>query len=544
MPAKRNKKHRPKGSDRAISAPRLFADAAHLHQTGRIEPAVARYLEAIRANPLFADAHNNLGVALIQLRRIDEARTRFERALHLKPDYADAHNNLANLLAEAGRWDDAMPHFERACAINPKLVNARKGLAASCAARGQMDEAVRQYRLALAGKPDDVEMHNSLANIFTYQGRFDEAAVHYGHAIKIRPSWAEAHFNRAAVKTFYPADPDLTAIAQLAEKHDLPPADAVFVHFALAKALEDCGEFERSFIHLRKGNDLKRRQIDYDEPRLDRFFHRISGVFDKRLIDRFDGEGDPSAAPVFVVGMPRSGTTLVEQILSSHPDIHGAGELTDLNTTVQSVLTADGLQGEYPEGVLALGSSTLRRLARVYLDRLSARAGAARRIVDKLPGNLIYIGLIRMMLPNARIIHVARDPVDTCLSCYSRLFTAGQVFTYDLGEIGRFFRRYAKLMAHWRSVLPPDTMLDVRYEDIVDDLAGQARRLIDYCGLPWDDRCLAFHKNNRPVSTASAVQIRRPIFRTSIQRWRRFEFGLAPLLHELREILSPDSVAV
>lgn len=535
------KRSQAKRSLRDHSLPPGFVDAARLHQAGQLDLAVARYQQVIRTNPHFADAHNNLGVALVLLRRIDEAKACFERAIRLRPDYADAHNNLANLFAGAGRPDDALPHFQRACALNPNLVNAHKGLAASFAARGQTDDAIRYYRIALAGNPDDPEVHNALANIFTFLGRLDEAAVHYAEAIRIRPSWAEAHFNRAAIKTFHPADPDLAALQDLVSRNQLSQADAVFAHFGLAKALEDCGDFDRAFGHMREGNALKRRQIDYDEPRVAAFFERIATVFDKGLINRFAGEGDLSPAPVFVVGMPRSGSTLVEQILSSHPQIHGAGELTELNTAVQTVLTANGGPGEYPECVPGLDGVTLRRIARTYLDRLSAQAGAARRIVDKLPGNLMYLGLIRMILPNAKIIHSVRDPVDTCLSCYSRLFTFGQVFTYDLGEIGRFFCRYTKLMAHWRSVLPADSILEVRYEDLVDDLEGQARRLIEFCGMPWDDRCLTFQKNSRLVRTASAVQVRSPIFRTSIHRWRRFESGLAPLLHELRELLPADA---
>ncbi len=474
------------------------------------------------------------------LRRNDQARAQFECVLKLRPDHACAHNNLGNLLATVGRIDDAIPHFEYACALNPQLIDARKSLGTAFARQGRTDDAVRQYRLALAGHPDDAETHNELASLLKYQGKLEAASVHYGQAIAIKPSYAQPHYNRADIKTFHPGDPDLAALELLA-KRQLPAGEAVFVHFALAKAFEDCGEFGRAFEHMRKGNNLKRRQIDYDEPAVDRFIRQISTVFSERMIERFKREGESSATPIFVVGMPRSGSTLVEQILSSHPGIHGAGELMDLDAAIQSVLSARGQRVRYPECVPDLDGATLRQIADAYTGLVRARVGGDLRIVDKLPANFAHIGLIHLILPNAKIIHTVRNPIDTCLSCYSKLFTAGQQFSYDLAELGRFFCRYAGLMAHWRSVLPPETILHVRYEDVVDDCEGQARRLLAYCGLPWDDRCLRFHENNRPVRTASAVQVRKPLFRSSLQRWRRYESGLAPLLQELKQILPGDA---
>jgi hypothetical protein len=231
--------------------------------------------------------------------------------------------------------------------------------------------------------------------------------------------------------------------------------------------------------------------------------------------------------------MPRSGSSLIEQILASHPQIHGAGELADLAIAVSGELSDGGWSAQYPEGVPALDGVTLRRIGRAYLDRLPAIGNGKVRIVNKSPGNFFYVGLIRLILPNARIIHTVRDPIDTCVSCYSKLFTFGSSFSYDLAELGRYHRRYRELMAHWRAVLPPGAMLDVAYEDVVDDIEGQTRRLLDYCGLPWDDRCVSFHRTSRRVTTASAVQVREPLFRSSLQRWRRYGPALAPLLREL-----------
>jgi hypothetical protein len=389
---------------------------------------------------------------------------------------------------------------------------------------------VGHYERALAINPDHAEALNNLGNACKVQGRFDEALAYYGRAIAQRPDYAETHFNRSEIKSFRPGDADLAALELLAAGYDGPANKAVYIHFALAKALEDTGDYVRAFDHLRRGNALKRRQIDYHETAVLGLFKRTAGVFDGGLPGRVRGVGDPSSIPVFVVGMPRSGSTLIEQILASHPQIHGAGELEHLENAVAMLRGGDPAL-PYPECLPALDGATLRGLAQAYISKLPA-VGAL-RIVDKSPGNFFRIGLIRLIFPNARIIHTKRHPIDTCVSCFSRLFTSGVSYSYDLSELGRYYRGYTELMAHWRTVLPTDAILDVSYEDVIDDLEGQARRLIDYCGLSWDERCVSFHRTKRTVKTASAVQVRQPLFRGSVQRWRRYEDRLGPLLSEL-----------
>jgi len=318
---------------------------------------------------------------------------------------------------------------------------------------------------------------------------------------------------------------------RLAARGDAEAGNAPIIHFALAKALEESGDYGRAFAHLRKGNEMKRARIQYDEAAALGFFKRISAVFDPGLFNRLQGSGDRSPVPVFVLGMPRSGSTLIEQILASHPQIHGAGELPHPSSAAHAIPFL------FPESVLSLDTEALARIGQSYVSQLPALEHGQLLTVNKLPNNFLYLGLIRLILPNARIIHTVRNPLDTSLSCYSTLFTAGQHFSYEMRELGRYYRGYSELMVHWRSLLPADAMLDVAYEDVVDDLEGQARRLIDYCGLRWDDRCLSFHKTRRPVHTASAVQVRQPLFRTSIDRWRRFESELGPLFEELGDLV-------
>ncbi len=235
--------------------------------------------------------------------------------------------------------------------------------------------------------------------------------------------------------------------------------------------------------------------------------------------------------------MPRSGSTLVEQILASHPQVHGAGELTNLSNVVIGRSRAGGSPESQSANRLAFDADGLWQLGKAYIDSLPPLPEGKTRITDKAPGNFYNIGLMHMILPNAKIVHTVRDPVDTCMSCFSRRFTNGQTYSYDLGELGRYYRGYRELMAHWRSVLPADAMLDVAYEDVVDNLEVEARRLIEFCGLPWDDRCLRFHESNRPIRTASNTQIRQPVYRSSVKRWRHYEAFIQPLLVELEPFL-------
>jgi hypothetical protein len=251
------------------------------------------------------------------------------------------------------------------------------------------------------------------------------------------------------------------------------------------------------------------------------------------LLRRKGGAGDPSQVPVLIVGMPRSGTTLIEQILASHPKVFGADELRDLGEVIAAHCDLAPMPAVYPECIRDMPGEVLGRIGAVYAARLRRRAPAVERITDKMPANLLHLGLVHLALPNARIVHVRRDPIDTCWSCYARLFGGEQPFAYDLGELGRYYRRYQALMAHWRAVLPPGAMLEVDYEQVVDDLEEQARRIVAYCGLEWDEACLRFYETKRQVHTSSAAQVRRPIYRSSIGRWRPYRQWLGPLLNEL-----------
>jgi tetratricopeptide (TPR) repeat protein len=511
-----------------------------LLKQGKLDEAAAQYERATALRPDLFEAHGNLGSILLQQGKLDQAVERYRQAIALRPHLAAPHSNLGNVLLNQGKFDEAIAQFEQAIALDPDIAEVYNNLGAALRQQGKLDQAMARFEQALALNPDYAEAHNNLGNILWERGKFDEAAARYDRALSLKPDYAEAHYDRSDLKIYRAGDPDLAALEALAaDAGRLPPDKMLYVHFALGKALQDVGDYGRAFEHLLQGNALKRREVKYDEAAHERNFQRVADAFDSALFDRFPAAGDPSPVPIFVLGMPRSGSTLIEQILASHPQVHAAGELWNLDRVVHKVSDKTGRPLPFPAWVPALNADGWRRLGQAYLASLPTPAGGKTRIIDKAPSNFLYVGLIRLILPNARIIHTVRDPVDTCVSCFARLFTQGQVFSYDLAELGRYFRRYHELMAHWRSVLPAGALLDVAYEDVVDNLEAQARRLIDYCGLPWDDRCLSFHETDRPIATSSNVQVRQPLYRSSVARWHRYASYLEPLLAELESCRPP-----
>jgi hypothetical protein len=293
-------------------------------------------------------------------------------------------------------------------------------------------------------------------------------------------------------------------------------------------------DHERSFHHMREGNALKRQSTPYDEAGKLARFERTCALFDAAFMRERAGQGDPSSRPIFIFGMPRSGTTLIEQILASHPEVRGGGETDLFANALASLDAGEGKAFVFPDDAALLSGERLRRLGADYVGGLRLTAAEVERIADKTIDNFRFAGLIHLALPNASLIHARRDPMDTCVSCFSNLFGGYHPYAYDLGELGRYYQGYDALMRHWRDMLPVSVMLDVQYEDVVDDLEGQARLIVAHCGLEWDPRCLDFHLTERLVRTASATQVRQPIYRGSVQRWRAYEPLLDPLLQELR----------
>jgi tetratricopeptide (TPR) repeat protein len=540
-----------------------------LSALGRANEAVAHYTRAITLEPRHTLSYNNLGNLLADEGKLLEAETQLRRAIALNPDYAEAHYNLANALGSQGKLQDAAAHYWRALTLAPNFVNARNNLGTVLEQQGKLDEAAAQfrqvielephhagahynlgnvlraktdyagaiahYKQSLAAQPNSADAWNNMGAALAEEGDLDAAREAYRKAVEANPTRAAYHRNLAHSKRFEPGDSQLAVMEQLVvNPASVPVNERIDLQFALGKAYADLKEHDRSFRHLLTGNKLKREKLAYDDAGAFDYMRRIRNVFTAELLRAKAGGGEAAPTPVFIVGMPRSGTTLIEQIIASHPKAMGAGELFDLDNIVHSLAGLNGSGLRFPEVIETISREQLREVGRRYVGAIRALAPQAERVVDKMPWNFHFPGLIHLALPNARIIHSRRDPMDTCLSCFSILFDGdGNPYTYDLGELGRFYRSYESLMAHWRAVLPAGTMIEVQYEEVVVDLENEARRIIAHCGLEWDDACLAFHKTRRPVRTASIAQVRQPIYKSSVGRWRPYRRHLRSLLQEL-----------
>jgi tetratricopeptide (TPR) repeat protein len=505
--------------------------AGVLQSLGHVREAIAHYRQALKLKPDYAEAHFNLGSAFEAVDQPAEAMACYEAALAVEPTLTGAHNNLGNGLRKLGRISEAMVHYQQALDIKPDYAEAHRNLAKALLALDRHEEAIGHYQQSLATAPAQAEVYNDIGAAHHILGRFEDAYRAYEQAVALAPTKATILLNMASLKPFTAAsDPRLQALQALADPGiSLDPDDEIAMHFALGKALTDLDQHERAFQHFITGNALKRRRIIYDETDTLRTFARIRAVFDRELVS--EPGGDPSEVPIIVVGMPRSGTTLIEQILASHSKVFGAGEREDVCALASALTGLDG--ATFPDAAVTLSPDDRRRLGARYLEAIQAAAPAAQRIVDKMPMNFLYLGFIHLVLPRARIIHVRRDPVDTCCSCFSVLFTGNLAYTYELGELGRYYRAYEALLAHWRAILPREVMLELAYEDVVDDLEGQTRAILAHCGLEWEPACLAFHQTRRSVLTASAAQVRQPIYRRSVGRSLRYRPLIGPLLEAL-----------
>ena len=558
-------------------APAQFALGNVSRRLGRHGAAAKAYRKATQLAPGLAAAHYNLGNTLLDLGQKEAAVAAYRDAIAAAPGYVEAHINLAATLQDLGRLEEALETYRQAIALAPDNAGAYFNLGKVLRALGRRDEAVDAYERALGLRPDYAEAHLNLGNVLFELNRDEGAAAAYGQAARLRPADAGARLNLAEaqqalgqtadtlatvgealaldpasargwfilsnLKTFKAGDPDLARMEALltsARRSGEPSqASSIDLEFALGKAWMDADDADRAFAHLAAGNRLKRNELVYDVRTDEAWLARIADAASPELFDRFAGAGEDSALPIFILGMPRSGTSLVEQILASHPLIHGAGELTDLEAVICGDAGEEDITRAYPALLSQLSEPRLKALGRAYVDRVRPLAGGKPRLADKMPGNFAFTGLIALMLPNARIVHCRRDPLDTCLSCYSRKFTSGQAFSYDLRDLGRYYRAYDALMAHWRGLLSADRFLEVSYEQVVGDLEGEARRLIAFCGLEWDDACLRFYETRRPVRTASVNQVRQPIYSASVARWRRFERHLGPLIAALNGEAAP-----
>ena len=505
---------------------------ATLVESDQSDEAVQILEKAIELEPNYPAALCNLGLARIKQNRIDESIGLLERSLELLPGYREAMVGLARAHYENGNLDAGLALLHQILSEN-EYVDAYCLTGLICTEKGLAAEAVINYEKVLNLDPANIEARNGLGNIAMEAGEIAKAKTFFLSSLAIDQNNVDARFYLTQAEKVLPEDGNTAALEDILKSNThLSEDKKISVHYALGKAYDDLQKYDDAFGHFVKGAKLKRNKLNYNANQDNVFTDKIIKSITKDFFLKMKGHGDSSTVPIFILGMPRSGTTLVEQIIASHPEVYGAGELPDLFEVVQHSMDLNSAL-TFPGGIQNIDGVEISKWGHDYVQRITAHSPSSKRITDKMPANYMLMGLIPLMMPNAKIIHVMRDPVDTCLSCFTRLFNRHQNATYDLKELGQHYLNYRKLMDHWREILPPASFMDVRYEDLVDDIEGQSKRLMEYCDLGWDDRCLSFHQTKRSIRTASVTQVRQPIYRSSMERWRKYEKHLTPLLDVL-----------
>jgi tetratricopeptide (TPR) repeat protein len=545
---------------RALELRPAFAEAHGnlgnaLVDLGQLEDAVHHYRRMLELRPDLAEAHNNLGNALLSLKRFEEAAASYRRALALRPNAPGAHANLGNALHALGRPQEALIHCRRALELEPDSAEAELLKGNALFDLGLLDEAAASYARALELKPDYTEAHIAagkvqrqigriaeaeescrkalglapdssealtlLGEIQADRGRFEDAEQLFRRTIAIAPDQPDAWAGLARYRTMQPDAAWLAAAQRLLGK-PLPAGQEINLRYALGKYFDDVQDFDNAFSSYRLANDLKKRSAPkYDGGRLARRVDQIIALYDANWLRRARTLGNESERPVFIVGMPRSGTTLTEQILASHPSAFGCGELRFWHTARVEYESAAVREGE------RLG--TIPAAAQKYLSLLTSYSADAARMIDKMPANFMNLGMIHAAFPHARILHMGRNPLDTGLSIYFQIFSNTHLYANDLEDIAHYFTQYSRLMVHWRSTLADGTILEVPYEKLVSDPEPWIRKIVQFAGLPWNPRCLRFNETERTVSTASNWQVRQRISTSAAGRWRNYERYLGPL---------------
>ena len=490
--------------------------------------AITHFRAALAASPKYTEAFSNLGSALWEEGLRHEALDAFGQAAALAPGRAESQCTLGYALLQLRRTAEAVERFRRALGLEAGHTRARLGLAAALRVLGQHAEAETEVRAALAREPANAPVLALLGELVSDRGDFEQARQLFTQALAADPKCAMAYAGLAAHGRMTVADQDWLRGAQALVESGPAPAEELPVRYALGKYFDDIGDHEQAFASFRAANELARRLYPrYDRAGLTNLVERMIARCGAEFLACAHAGAASSDRPVFIIGMPRSGTSLAEQILASHPQVFGAGEIRFWERVLGA---ARGWDGEDVEGQVIR-----EQLAADYLERLGAGAGTARRVIDKLPGNFLYAGAIHALFPRARFIHMQRHPLDTCLSVYFQNFFNSTPFAHDLEDLGHYYGQYLRLMTHWRQVLPAGTLLEVPYEGLVEDAEGWTRKMLAFIGLEFDPRCLEFHRTERVVITASKWQVRQQVSASSIGRWRHYEKHLQPL----RALLEP-----
>jgi tetratricopeptide (TPR) repeat protein len=506
--------------DRA-KAQHLFNRGNKLIEQGAYVEAAALFEEAVGLDSSHAEALNNLGSSLSHLGRYEEAEQCFREAIAAKPNFSDPHGNLGIWLRQKSYLFDSEASLRRALKLRPTDIDARINLGLTLVLLGRLRDARACFAKVLKTTPRSALALFGMGQIAALEGRFEEAETIFRRTIEINPRLTNAWAALALTRKMTNADSEWLRSVENLVARVIHPMEEAQLRFAMGKYCDDVNDFAQAFQNFKRGNELlKVAAEDYDRKERSRFIDGLIRIYSREAIAKIGVPGSSSVKPVFVVGMPRSGTSLAEQIIASHPAAHGVGELDFWNSpALKEAGTTQGM----------LSEAARSKVAEEYLRLLERLAGNAPRVINKAPVNSDFLGMIYSVFPNARVIYMRRDPIDTCLSCYFQQFLTGINFAFDLSDLVHYYREHQRIMAHWRSVLPPGFILDVPYEELVVDQETWSRKMLDFIGLEWDARVLEFHANKRQVTTASAWQVRQKIYRSSVARWHNYEKFIGPL---------------
>jgi tetratricopeptide (TPR) repeat protein len=523
-----------------ITVPQRLALALQHLSEGRLADAEILCHAILEEMPGHVDARCYLASIRHRQGKLREAVAVFSEAVRLAPGHLMANMGIAEALRDLRQPAAAEPHYRIAVQLNPHYAPAHYGLGRVLRDRQKTPEAIECFRETIRIQPQHADAHTCLALLLMSEGRINEARDGFQTALRLDPnnSWAFSGLSRlAAAGEFSFSNDELGRLETMACRSNGPIKERISLYFALARVREQAGDYDKAFTHYRQANELLKDYLRsvamaYDSVRHTRLVNGLIAVCTPEFFEGVRSFGVASEVPIFVVGMPRSGTTLAEQILASHPSVCGAGELHDISQIVIKLGQRLGGPDKYPGSLGRLEPGPVRALAEEYLAKLQQCGGAATRVVDKMPLNYQHLGVIAALFPRARVIHCRREPIDTCLSCYFQDFAWPLPFGPDLSHLGSHYREYERLMAHYTRVLPLP-LFELRYEELIDNQEAVTRRLLDFCGLEWDDRCLRFHETERTVNTSNTLQVRKPLYRSSVDRWKRYEAHLAPLLQAL-----------
>jgi tetratricopeptide (TPR) repeat protein len=518
--------------------------AVDLFRKGRLAQAERLCREFLKENPTNVTAIRLLAEIGLKIGVYDDAENLLERCLELAPDFRLARLNYAHVLGRREKLEDALAQIDQLLEEEPNKPAYLAQRAAIFVRMGEFSKAIPCYEFLLNNFPAQPSIALSYGHALKTVGEQDKAIDAYRQAIRLRPNFGDGYWSLANLKTFRFEDSEIEAMRAEIQKKDCPRVDFFHLCFALGKALDDREQYDEAFHFYELGNQIKQKHEAYDAGTTEQNVQQTISVCDEKLFQGNAGNGFAAADPIFIVGLPRSGSTLLEQILASHSQVDGTKEL------VQIIAIARRLGGrrkkseesKYPRILSELNADQLFELGQEYIDRTRIQRGSAPYFIDKMPNNFFHIGLIHLILPNAKIIDARRHPMAACFSGFTQLFARGQPFTYGLSNIGRYYRNYVELMDHWDEVLP-GKVLTVQYEDVVSDTEAQVRRLLDYCELPFEEACLKFYDTDRAVRTASSEQVRKPIYTSGLEHWRHYEKHLDELKDALGPILDRYPVA-